>query len=117
MVCTCGLYSRIHDPEQLGRHFNGFWQPGKQLGMVMDVVAMVFLVIVGILSWSVFNAMEIGRFFLCVVGDRLTVASIPYATHPNAAGWNYAPFLVLGVTVIGLLVWFASAHKYYHPGQ
>jgi len=43
--------------------------------------------------------------------------SIPFAPHPNAAGWNYAPFMLFAVISIGIVVWFVSARKHYRPGH
>jgi len=47
----------------------------------------------------------------------LTADSLPYAPHPDAVGWNYAPFMILAVVLIGIFVWFVSARKHYRPGQ
>lgn len=51
LVFACALASRIHRPKLLGEKLNGFWQPGRELGIAMDTVAMVFLFIVGLLCW------------------------------------------------------------------
>ncbi|KAK5115016.1 hypothetical protein LTR85_010054 [Meristemomyces frigidus] len=93
MVFACSLDSRIYRPELLGFTHDGAWHPGRHLGIVMDIVAMVFLFVVGLLC------------------------CLPYAPHPNAAGWNYAPFMVLAVILLGIIVWFVSARKHYRPGQ
>lgn len=108
LVFACSLDARINRPELLGISANGFWQPGTPLGITMDVVAMVFLFIVGLVCWSVSRAVAPELL--------LTSVSLPFAPHPNAAGWNYAPFMVLAVILIGIVFWFISASKYYWPG-
>ncbi|KAK3623583.1 hypothetical protein LTR56_021546 [Elasticomyces elasticus] len=93
MVFACSLNARINRPGLLGSTPNGFFKPGRSLGIAMDIMAMVFLFVMGL------------------------VCCIPFAPNPNAAGWNYAPFMILAVVLIGLVVWFASARKHYRPGQ
>jgi len=51
MVNACATYSRIHHPELLGKDRSGWLQPGKHLGIVLDVIALVFLFIIGLLCW------------------------------------------------------------------
>ncbi|KAK5131252.1 hypothetical protein LTR08_001157 [Meristemomyces frigidus] len=93
MVFACALDSRIYRPEVLGYAPNGIWQAGRRWGIVMDIIAMVFLFVVGLLC------------------------CLPYAPHPGAVGWNYAPFTILAVVLLGVIVWFVSARKHYRPGQ
>ncbi|KAK3073197.1 hypothetical protein LTR53_005436 [Teratosphaeriaceae sp. CCFEE 6253] len=93
MVFACSLHSRIYRPELLGSARGGFLQPGKTLGSALDIISMIFLFINGLLC------------------------CLPFAPHPNAQGWNYAPFMVLAIILIGIAVWFISARKYYRPGQ
>lgn len=53
MVFASSLDARIHRPELLGYNRGGWWEPGRSLGIAMDVTAMVFLFIIGLISWSV----------------------------------------------------------------
>jgi len=53
LVFVCSLDSRIHRPELLGSKRDGLWQPGRSLGMVLDIAAIIFLFVVGVLCWSV----------------------------------------------------------------
>ncbi|KAK5744121.1 hypothetical protein LTR17_002151 [Elasticomyces elasticus] len=93
MVFACSLDARINRPDLLGSAPSGFFKPCRSLGIAMDITAMVFLFVMGL------------------------VCCIPFAPNPTAAGWNYAPFMILAVVLIGLVVWFASARKHYRPGQ
>ncbi|KAK3631706.1 hypothetical protein LTR22_020944 [Elasticomyces elasticus] len=93
MVFACSLDARIHRPDLLGSAPGSFFRPGRYLGIATDITAMVFLFLIGL------------------------ICCIPFAPNPNAAGWNYAPFMILAVVLIGLIVWLVSARKHYRPGQ
>jgi len=51
LVFACALEARINRPELLGSNQSGFWQPGKTLGIALDITAMGFLLVVGLLCW------------------------------------------------------------------
>ena len=48
---------------------------------------------------------------------QLIAFSLPYAPHPGATGWNYAPFMIFAVMLVGIVVWFVSARIHYRPGR
>ena len=112
MVFACALDSRIHRPELLSHDASGFWHAGRHWGMAMDIVAMTYLFVIGVISWSVYLPMTLMPFRI-----RLIILSLPFAPRPGAMGWNYAPFMVLAVILLGIVVWFVSARKNYRPGQ
>jgi hypothetical protein len=51
MVFACALDARINRTELLGYKCSGFWQLGRNWGIVMDITGMIFLFIVGVFSW------------------------------------------------------------------
>lgn len=54
LAISCSLYSRIYQPELLGRESNGIFQLGQFWGSVADVLGLCFLSLVWVLAWYVF---------------------------------------------------------------
>lgn len=52
MAIGNSLYSRIYQPELLGRSFNGLFQLGTIWGCIIDTIAICFLTFIWILAWS-----------------------------------------------------------------
>lgn len=50
-VLACSLYSRIANPDQLGRNSNGIFQLGRFWGSIVDITALVFLSFIFVLAW------------------------------------------------------------------
>ena len=51
MAISCSLYSRIYQPDQLGRKWNGIFELGTFWGTIVDVVSLCFLSLIWVLSW------------------------------------------------------------------
>ena len=51
LAISCSLYSRIYQPDILGRESNGIFQLGKVWGSLADVLALCFLSLVWVLAW------------------------------------------------------------------
>lgn len=54
LAIACSLYSRIYQPDVLGKEADGIFQLGKFWGTIADVVGLCFLSLVWVLAWFVY---------------------------------------------------------------
>ena len=71
LAVSCSLYSRLNNPDLLGRERNGIFQLGTFWGTIVDVSALCYLSLIFVLAWCVMDDRRRSR---CISGNVRLIA-------------------------------------------